>query len=170
MVAAVSIGEIKAADLPPPEPGSRPVDATTRRRQAICAGALIAVAVYRLVLLFATPSLIGSDPVLLELLRGSTSSLIAGGAFARVGRASLALALLAPLVTLMIADPFVWWAGRLWGPDVIELVLGQGAGRRRGVRRAMRWIERGRSWAVVLACGLGQAAAVAMLGGVYKAH
>ena len=122
-----------------------------RRRQTICAGILIAQGTYLLVALFTTPSLIGSRPVLLELLRPSTAALVAGGAFARVGRASLALALLAPLPVSMMSDPFVWWAGRLWGPDVVELIAGRGARERRGVRRAMRVIERARSWAIVLA-------------------
>jgi membrane-associated protein len=106
---------------------------------------------YRLALLFWTPSLIGTHPLLLETLRGSTSSLVAGGAFASIGRASLVLALLLPLPTLMMSDPFVWWAGRLWGPEVIDLIAGRGAAQRRGVQIAMRLIERARSLAVVLA-------------------
>jgi membrane-associated protein len=127
------------------------LDPAQRRRQVICGSVLVAVGVYRLVLLFSTPSLIGSHPVLLEALRGSTASLITGGAFAKVGRASLVVALLVPLPTLMMSDPFVWWAGRLWGPEAIELIAGRGASERRGTQRALRYIERGRSWAIVLA-------------------
>jgi membrane-associated protein len=127
------------------------LDPAQRRRQVICGSVLVAVGVYRLVLLFSTPSLIGSHPVLLEALRGSTASLITGGAFAKVGRASLVVALLVPVPTLMMSDPFVWWAGRLWGPEVIELIAGRGASERRGTQRALRYIERGRSWAIVLA-------------------
>jgi membrane-associated protein len=126
-------------------------DPGARRRQVVCGAVLVVQGTWRLVLLFATPSLIGRDPVLLEALRGSTASLVAGGAFARVGRASLVLALLVPLPTLMMSDPFVWWAGRLWGPEIVELIAGRGAQQRRGTQRALRWIERGRSWAVVLA-------------------
>jgi membrane-associated protein len=127
------------------------LDPAQRRRQVICGSVLVAVGVYRLVLLFSTPSLIGSHPVLLEALRGSTASLITGGAFAKVGRASLVVALLVPVPTLMMSDPFVWWAGRLWGPEAIELIAGRGASERRGTQRALRYIERGRSWAIVLA-------------------
>ncbi len=112
---------------------------------------LVLQGVYALVGIGAIPSLIGRDPVLLEALRGSTAAMVAGGAFARVGRASLVLAVLAPFPTLMMSDPFVWWAGRLWGPDVVELVAGRGAGARRGTQRAIRLVERGRSWAIVLA-------------------
>ena len=112
---------------------------------------LVLQGVWALVGVGLIPSLIGTDPVLLELLRGSTAAMVAGGAFARVGRASLVLAILAPYVTLMMSDPFIWWAGRLWGPDVVELAFGQGATRRRGVRRAMRVVERGRAWGIVFA-------------------
>jgi membrane-associated protein len=121
------------------------------RRRAICATVLMLQGVYALVGIGAIPSLIGTDPVLLEALRGSTAAMVAGGAFARVGRASLALAVLAPLITLMMSDPFLWWAGRLWGPDVVELVAGRGAGARRGTQRAIRLVERWRSWGIVLA-------------------
>jgi membrane protein DedA with SNARE-associated domain len=106
---------------------------------------------YSLLLLPSVPSLIGSDPVLLEALRGSTAAMVAGGAFARVGQASLALALLAPLPTLLMADPFLWWAGRLWGPDVVKYLGGRGPRRRRRTDRAARVLERYGSWAVVFA-------------------
>jgi membrane protein DedA with SNARE-associated domain len=140
-------------EQPPTETPSKPERPEFKidRRYAICAGILILQGVYRLVLLFTTPSLIGTHPLLLEALRGSTSSLITGGAFAETGRASLALALLLPLPTLMMSDPFVWWAGRLWGPEIVDLVAGRGAADRRGVKAAMRLIERARSVAVVLA-------------------
>src|SRR5205085_12327920 len=65
--------------------------------------------------------------------------------------ASLVLALLAPLPTLLMADPFVWWAGRLWGPDVARYVGGRGPRGKRRTERAVRWLERYGSWAVALA-------------------
>jgi hypothetical protein len=69
------------------------------RRRAICAAALALIGAYSLAFVPAEPSLIGRHPVGLEALSASTAAMIAGGAFARVGRASLALALLAPLPT-----------------------------------------------------------------------
>lgn len=117
----------------------------------ICATVLVLEALYLLLLLPAVPSLLGRDPVLLEALHGSTAAMVAGGAFARVGQASLALALLAPLPTLMMADPFTWWAGRLWGPDVVKYLGGRGPRGSRRTDRAVRWAERYGSLAVVLA-------------------
>jgi membrane protein DedA with SNARE-associated domain len=122
-----------------------------RRDRTICVLALAFQALYSLAFIPAAPSLLGRDPVLLEALRSSTAAMIAGGAFARVGEASLALALLAPLPTLLMADPFLWWAGRLWGPDVGTYLGGRGPRGRRRIERAVRWLERYESWAVVLA-------------------
>ena len=97
--------------------------------------AIAAKTVFALALLPVTPSLLGTHPVLLEALRGSTSSMASGGAFARVGEASLVLAVLAPLPTLLFATPFFWWAGRLWGPKAAA-VLGAGN------PKAEKWAQR----------------------------
>jgi membrane-associated protein len=122
-----------------------------RRRRAICGTALAAQGLYSLLLVPAVPSLLGRDPVLLEALRSSTAAMVAGGAFARIGEASLVLALLAPLPTLLMSDPFIWWAGRLWGRDVARYLGGRGERGRRRTERAVRFLERYGSWTVVLA-------------------
>lgn len=120
------------------------------RAERLCIAGLAATTLYTLALIPVAPSLLGSNPVLLELLRGSTPAMVTGGAFARVGQASLALALLAPLPTLMMADPLLWWAGRIWGPSVAGMLIGdRGERGRRLTDRATRWAERYGSWAVV---------------------
>jgi len=123
---------------------------TRPRAEVLCIAGLSLTTLYTLALIPVAPSLLGKDPVLLELLRGSTPAMVAGGAFARVGRASLVLALLAPVLTLMMADPLLWWAGRIWGPNVAGVIVGN-RGRRGGrwIERANRWSERYGSWAVI---------------------
>ena len=84
-------------------------------------------------------SLVGTHPVTLELLNGSTEAIVAGAAFARVGHGSLVLVVLAALVGLVKFDPLFWWAGRLWGERVIALFGGK---RNRGAKymdRVHRW-------------------------------
>jgi membrane protein DedA with SNARE-associated domain len=127
------------------------MDGVTRRRaETLCIAGLAITTVYTLALIPVAPSLLGSDPVLLELLRGSTPAMVAGGAFARVGDASLLLALIAPFPTLMMVDPFLWWAGRIWGPSIAGTIAGsRGARGARWTERATRWSERYGSWAVV---------------------
>ena len=122
-----------------------------RRRRVICATVLALGGLYSLLLIPVVPSLLGSNPVLLEALRGSVAAMVAGGAFARIGEASLVLALLAPLPTLMMTDPFIWWAGRLWGPDVAKYLGGQGPRGKRRMDRAIRFLGRYGSWAVLFA-------------------
>jgi membrane-associated protein len=109
---------------------------TTRRRAEItCVTAIVAKTVFAAALLPLTPSLLGTNPVLLEALRGSTSGMASAGAFARVGEASLVLAVLAPLPTLIFVTPFLWWAGRLWGPKAAAALGG-------GHPKAEKWAQR----------------------------
>jgi membrane-associated protein len=112
-----------------------PRGAARRRAEIACVTGIVLKTVFALAILPLVPSLIGTDPVLLEALRGSTSSMAAGGAFARVGQASLALAVLAPLPTLLFITPFFWWAGRLWGPKVVATLGG-------GHPNAEKWATR----------------------------
>jgi membrane protein DedA with SNARE-associated domain len=84
-------------------------------------------------------SLVGTHPVLLELLNGSTEAIVAAAAFARVGHGTLAVVLLAAVPGLMKFDLLYWWAGRLWGERVIAVFAVR---RNRGTRymgRAQRW-------------------------------
>ncbi len=117
-------------------PGDEVPRSSARRRAEIaCVAGIAFKTVFALALLPLVPSLLGTHPVLLEALRGSTSSMAAGGAFARVGEASLALAILAPLPTLLFVTPFFWWAGRLWGPKAAATLTG-------GHPNAEKWAQR----------------------------
>jgi membrane protein DedA with SNARE-associated domain len=137
-------------DAPPEDEASR--GALGRRRAEIaCVTGIAVKTVVALILLFVTPSLIGTDPVLLEALRGSTSALAAGGAFARVGEASLALAILAPLPTLLFVTPFYWWAGRLWGPRAAAVLSGGHPSAEKWAKRSGTQLERFGGLAVTLA-------------------
>jgi membrane-associated protein len=135
----------------PSEDELSPGGAGRRRAEVACITGIAVNAVLALVLLFVTPSLIGTDPVLLEALRGSTSALASGGAFARVGEASLVLAILAPLPTLLFVTPFYWWAGRLWGPKAAAVFSGGHPSAERWAKRSGAHLERFGGLAVTLA-------------------
>jgi len=119
----------------PPAEEVPPSSAARRRAEIACVTGIAAKTIFNLALLPLTPSLLGTDPVLLEALRGSTSAMASAGAFARVGEASLVLAILAPLPTLLLATPFFWWAGRLWGPKAAATLAG-------GHPKAEKWAQR----------------------------
>src|SRR6266567_6031936 len=82
-------------------------------------------------------SLIGTHPVVAELLNGSTESIISAAAFARAGDGTLAVVLLAAIPGLMKFDALYWWAGRLWGERVIMALPG-----RRRVAKHMARVQR----------------------------
>jgi membrane-associated protein len=109
----------------------RPVRVST----VLCGAGLGVGVIATYVLIALTPSLLPHHSILLEALNGSTTAIVTGGALARVGRVSLVLVALAPLVTVVTYDVFYWWAGRLWGSQVAELYA-------RHNPRAARWIDR----------------------------
>jgi membrane protein DedA with SNARE-associated domain len=116
-----------------------PWSGKARRVDILCwAGIMLSGIFYWATLPFRA-SLVGTHPVLLELLNGSTEAIVAAAAFARVGHGTLIVVLLAALVGLIKFDPLFWWAGRLWGERVITLFGGR---RNRGAKymaRVQRW-------------------------------
>ncbi len=112
-----------------------PWEGKPRRVDILCWAGITFSGIYALAMLPLVPSLLGTNPVLLEVLRGSTTSMVTAGAFARVGEASLPLALLAPFPIMLLFDPLYWWAGRLWGRPVINLFAGDRP-------RAQRWVDK----------------------------
>jgi membrane-associated protein len=101
----------------------------------VCGVGLAAGIIASYVFIGVTPSLLAHHGVLLEALSGGNAAIVTGGAFARVGRDSLVLVILAPLCTVLLYDVFFWWAGRLWGDQVMAFYTRQNP-------RAARWIQR----------------------------
>ena len=128
-----------------------PRGASRRRAEIACVTGIVAKTVFSLALLPLTPSLLGTHPVLLEALRGSTSAMASAGAFARVGETSLVLAVLTPLPTLLFATPFFWWAGRLWGPKAAATLTGGHPNTQKWAQRSSAHLERFGGLAVTLA-------------------
>jgi membrane-associated protein len=120
-----------------------------RRVDILCWAAITLSGIYYYALLPFRAALVGTHPVLLEVLNGSTEAIVAAAAFVRVGHGTLAVVLLAAIPGLMKFDVIYWWAGRLWGERIILLLSGR---RRRGVRymdRVHRW-GRKFTWPAVL--------------------
>ena len=114
------------------------------------AGIVLSGLYYWALLPFVAP-LIGTHPVLLEVLNGNTAAIISAAAFVRVGHGSLVIVLLAAIPGLMKFDWLYWWAGRLWGERLIAILSGR---RNRGGRymdRVQRWGRKFTWPAVVIA-------------------
>jgi membrane-associated protein len=94
------------------------------RADWIILAAIAASTLIPLLMLPLVPALVSSHPELLELLRGSTASIINMGARARIGETSIVLALILAVPSLMMFDWVYWWAGRRWGDAVFVWLLG----------------------------------------------
>jgi membrane-associated protein len=83
-------------------------------------GILVSV-LYSLAMTVLTPSLIASDPLLLDMLSGSSSAVMAAGSFSAVqANLPLAVVMIVALPAMLKFDWVFWWAGKLWGIQVAE--------------------------------------------------
>jgi membrane-associated protein len=122
-----------------------------RRADILCWAGIVLSGVYYYALLPFRAELLGTHPVVSEVLNGSTEAIIAAAAFARVGHGSLIVALFAAIPGLMDFDALYWWAGRLWGERFINMLGGK---RKRGTKymgRVQRWGRKFTWPAVVIA-------------------
>jgi len=120
-----------------------------QRADILIWAAIVLSGIYYWAMLPFRAELVGTHPVLGELLNGSTESIIAAAAFARVGHGTLIVVLLAAIPGLMKFDVIYWWAGRQWGERLILLLSGK---RNRGAKymsRVQRW-GRKFTWPAVL--------------------
>src|SRR5499427_4503789 len=141
----------------------RPWHGRPRTSDVLCALAIVVSGVYAVATIPLVPALIASHPVLLELLTGSTSSIMAAGAYSGAqSKLQLALVVVAALPGIMRFDWVFWWAGRLWGHRIVERL---GHSSPRMARLAGIAEARGRRWAgplVALAAFLPSGASTAV--------
>ena len=95
-------------------------------------------AAYSLALWPLVPALIGSHPLLLEIVSGSTLAEVTVGAQSRLGELPLWFAVVAGVPGSMMFDWVFWWAGRRWGDRALHLVLGRDPSPRAVARREAR--------------------------------
>ncbi len=104
---------------------------------------------YNLVLLPLRPVLLGANPYLLAGLGGSRVSAVTIGALAATGVGFWPLGLLLGTIGAVKFDWLFWWAGKLWGRGLIELVAGRSPRAARNADRAERLARRFGSLAIV---------------------
>src|SRR6266480_6006768 len=140
--AAAATSERAAAAAPPKgDPWNDPRlpwHGKARTADILCWLGIVLSGVFYWALLPLRVSLIGTHPVVAEVLNGSTESIISAAAFARAGDGTLAVVLLAAIPGLMKFDLLYWWAGRLWGERFILLL----SGRRKAGSRYMARVHR----------------------------
>lgn len=94
--------------------------------------------VYSVALTPLVPALIGSHPLLLEIVSGSTVAEVTVGAHSRLGEVPLWVAVAAGVPSTMMFDWVFWWAGRRWGDRAVHLFLGRDSSPRGVARRQAR--------------------------------
>jgi membrane protein DedA with SNARE-associated domain len=106
--------------------------------------------VYALVLLPLRPVLLGANPYLLAALGGSRVSAVTIGALAATGVGFWPLGLLLGTFGSVKFDPLYWWAGKLWGRGLLEMVSGRSPRAARNAARAERLAQRYGVLAIVI--------------------
>jgi membrane-associated protein len=140
--------------LEPEQAGDEPLPPTRRRltpADLICGVGLVSGIIASYVFIALTPKLLAHHAVLLEAFAGTNAAIVTGGALARVGRDSLLLVILAPLLTVALYDVFLWWAGRLWGNTIMAFYTRNSPRAARWIARAERMVRRRGVWVLVVA-------------------
>ena len=153
-LAGPPIGQRSAAPQPAAQQPAAQQPGAQRRPgwpDVACLGGLVVGVIWYLALIPVIPALLGTHPVLLEALNGSLPAMVAAGAFARIGRTSLVLALAAPVIGLAAFDPFWWWAGQRYGEGVMRWLARMDPRAGRGVQRGLATFQRYGGWALVFA-------------------
>src|SRR3954449_4790491 len=119
-----------------------PWDGPMQKADRIIVAGIAVSGLYGLVLLPLFPLLGSSHPALLELVRGSTASIVNMGARANVGQTSFVLAVLLGVPSVMMFDWLFWWAGRRWGDRVFAWLLGGDNEKTKRRLTRVHWVER----------------------------
>jgi membrane protein DedA with SNARE-associated domain len=142
----------EAAQPDPQDPWSNanlPWEGKPRRVDILCWAGITISGIFYLCLLPFRASLVGTHPLVLVVLNGSTEGIVSAAASARVGHGSIVVVLLASIPGLMKFDLLYWWAGRLWGERIIELFSGRGKRSKNFVARVHR-LGRWATWPAVV--------------------
>ena len=120
------------------------------RNDVICWVSFSLTGIYALVLLPLRPVLLGANPYLLAALGGSRTSAVTIGALAATGVGFWPLGLLLGTFGATKFDWIYWWAGRLWGHGLIEMVAGRSPRAARNAARAERIARRFGIFAIMI--------------------
>jgi membrane protein DedA with SNARE-associated domain len=119
------------------------------RADLACFGWLSAAAVYGIVMSVLRPGLLASAPMVLAA-QGSWSGVILTGALARTGEVGWAPVWILATLGFLKFDWIYWWAGRLWGRDLIEVWSGRSERARRINAQAEKFARRFETLAIVV--------------------
>jgi membrane protein DedA with SNARE-associated domain len=112
------------------------------RADLACWAWIAAVGIYGIALLPLRTILIGWSPPAAAMITGGRTSVVATGAWVRVGGGPLIVYWLVASLSLVKFSWVYWWAGRLWGTGILDIFAGKSARARRRADRAVRLTNR----------------------------
>jgi membrane protein DedA with SNARE-associated domain len=119
------------------------------RSDVVCFSWISVVAVYSVVISILRPGLLVSAPHVLASL-GSWSGVVMVGALAQGGDPWWPLVWALATLGFVKFDWIYWWAGRLWGRELIEVWSGRSARARRWNDRAERFARKYETLAIIV--------------------
>lgn len=108
------------------------------RHDVACWVAFSLSGLYALAMLPLRPVLLGASPLLLAALTGSHTAVVSLGALASTGRGWWPVGLLVGTLGVLKFDWLYFWAGKLWGRGLVEVIAGRSPRSRRRAERAER--------------------------------
>ncbi|MGI8769186.1 MAG: VTT domain-containing protein [Propionibacteriaceae bacterium] len=108
------------------------------RKDILCWTFIAIVGIYALILIPLRPIVLGLNPYALSALNGSRTAIVAIGARASQGDRLWPLGLVMGTLSTMKFDWIYWWAGKLWGHGLIEVLAGKSKRSARNAARAER--------------------------------
>lgn len=147
---AMQPGVEPSASTSPWDDPRLPWKGTPTRADLLCWAGFSLTGLFGLAMLPLRPVVLAASPYVLAGLTGSATATVAIGAYAATGSGWWPLGLALATLGVMKFDPLFWWAGRLWGRGLVEIVAGRSARAARGAARAERVAERFGPAAVVL--------------------
>jgi membrane protein DedA with SNARE-associated domain len=115
------------------------------RKDIVCWTGIALVGIYSLVMLPLRPVLLGYTPYVLAAVSGSRTAMVMIGALAATGHSWWWLGWLVGTLSVVKFDWVYFWAGKLWGRGLLEVMTGDSERARRRNERAERFALR---WAV----------------------
>lgn len=142
---AVTVDAAEAEERPWWDDPSLPWSHQPTRKDIVCWSGIAVVGIYSLVMLPLRPVLLGYTPYVLAGVSGSRTAVVMIGALASTGDHLWWLGWLLATLSVVKFDWVYFWAGKLWGRGLIEVMTGDSERARRRNERAERLALR---WAV----------------------
>ncbi|MDR2896333.1 MAG: DedA family protein [Propionibacteriaceae bacterium] len=120
------------------------------RADVVCWAMIAAVGIWGFATIPLRAVLIGWNPPVAAMIMGGRTSVVATGAWTHINGGPLIVYWLLASISLVKFSWVYWWAGHLWGENIISLFAGQSARARRRAQRAVRVTSRWRLLAIFL--------------------